>query len=97
MGEIASIGSEHVIITDDNPRRENADDIILQIEKGMVKGLHEVIRDRKEAIRKAIMSAVPGDVVLIAGKGHEKLQVIGDESFEHDDVEVARSILEAMI
>jgi len=97
MGEIASIGSEHVIITDDNPRRENADDIILQIEKGMVKGRHEVIRDRKEAIRKAIMSAVPGDVVLIAGKGHEKLQVIGDESFEHDDVEVARSILEAMI
>ncbi len=97
MGEIASLGSEHVILTDDNPRREDANNIIIQIENGMTKDRHEVIRDRKEAIRKAIMSAVAGDVVLIAGKGHEKLQIIGDQSFEHDDFQVARSILEAII
>ena len=97
MGEIASSGADYVILTDDNPRREDANNIIMQIENGMKKGRHEVIRDRKEAIRKAIMTAEAGDVVLIAGKGHEKLQIIGDASFEHDDFQVARSILEEIL
>ncbi|PLX34632.1 MAG: UDP-N-acetylmuramoyl-L-alanyl-D-glutamate--2,6-diaminopimelate ligase [Clostridiales bacterium] len=97
MGKIASSGADLVILTDDNPRREDANNIIMQIENGMKKGRHEVIRDRKEAIRKAIILAEAGDVVLIAGKGHEKLQIIGDESFEHDDFQVARSVLEAII
>ncbi len=97
MGKIASSASEHVILTDDNPRREDGNEIIRQIEEGMVKNHYEIIRDRKKAIRKAIMLAESGDVVLIAGKGHEKNQIIGDESFEHDDFEVASNILEAII
>lgn len=97
MGEIASKGSDHVILTDDNPRREDADKIIMQIEKGMAKDGHEAIRNRKEAIRRAISLSEPGDVVLIAGKGHEKFQVTSEGCFEHDDYEVARNILEALI
>ncbi|MBK5251213.1 MAG: UDP-N-acetylmuramoyl-L-alanyl-D-glutamate--2,6-diaminopimelate ligase [Peptostreptococcaceae bacterium] len=97
MGRIAYEGSEHVILTDDNPRREDPEGIIKEIESGIVDGNYEVIRNREKAIKKAIMMAKPLDVVLIAGKGHEKLQVIGEESFEHDDFDVARKSLEEVM
>jgi UDP-N-acetylmuramoyl-L-alanyl-D-glutamate--2,6-diaminopimelate ligase len=96
MGRIAVSGSEYVILTDDNPRREDPECIIREIESGIVDGHYEVIRNREEAIKKAIMMAEHTDVVLIAGKGHEKLQIIGEERFEHDDFDVASKILEEL-
>lgn len=96
MGAIAAAGSDHVILTDDNPRHEDPEVIIEEIQVGIGTGSHEVVRDRREAIRKAIARAGKGDVVLIAGKGHEKVQVVGDEVFPHDDAETAGRILEEM-
>ncbi len=96
MGRIAYEGSEYVILTDDNPRREDPECIIRDIKTGIVDGHYEVIRNREKAIKKAIMMAEPTDVVLIAGKGHEKLQIIGEESFEHDDFDIARKTLEEL-
>jgi UDP-N-acetylmuramoyl-L-alanyl-D-glutamate--2,6-diaminopimelate ligase len=93
MGEIASRLSDRVIVTSDNPRSEDPEAIIREILAGTGPGAaHEV--DRREAIAQAIVSAEPGDVVVIAGKGHEQGQ-----EFQHgfkvpfDDVTVAREIL----
>ena len=97
MGRIASEGSDYVFLTNDNPRRENPEKIIKEIESGMEDLHHQVISNREEAIKQAIMMAKAGDVVLIAGKGHEKVQIVGKESIKHDDYEVARKTLEEII
>jgi UDP-N-acetylmuramoyl-L-alanyl-D-glutamate--2,6-diaminopimelate ligase len=88
MGEIASRLSDVTVVTSDNPRREEPAKIIGEILVGVVKGkdvLAEV--NRHTAIRRALEMAKEGDVVLIAGKGHEKYQVIGDERLHFDDRE----------
>lgn len=94
MGAIASEGSDFVIITDDNPRHEDPDRIIMDITAGIEADNYMVIRDRKKAIKVGIAKAAPGDVVLIAGKGHEKIQIIGDEKITHDDLKEAKNALE---
>ena len=105
MGAVAARLSDIVIVTSDNPRTEDAGEIIAQIKRGIVApderarhGRRDVrclaIADRKEAIERAVREAGPGDLILIAGKGHEKHQVIGDRVLPFDDVEVARSALE---
>lgn len=94
MGNIASLHADHCIVTDDNPRNESPDSIRQAILEACP-GAKE-IGDRSQAIRYAIKHMQPGDVLLIAGKGHEKTQKIGKEAFPFDDVEVAEKILRAV-
>ncbi|MBD3349268.1 MAG: UDP-N-acetylmuramoyl-L-alanyl-D-glutamate--2,6-diaminopimelate ligase [Candidatus Eisenbacteria bacterium] len=93
MGEIAVTNSDVVIVTSDNPRTEEPLSIIEEIVEGpgrdTEKALVEVIEDRREAIGRAISVAAPGDVVLIAGKGHENYQIVGTETRHFDDREEA--------
>lgn len=96
MGEIAGKYSNYCIITSDNPRSEEPESIIDEIEVGMKKTNcpYEKVVDRKEGIKKAIEAANAKDIVLIAGKGHETYQIIKDQVIHFDDVEVVRSILQ---
>lgn len=96
MGEVAGRNSDLVIVTSDNPRTENPLEIISQIEVGLKRTNcpYLIIPDRHEAIHRAIFKAKPGDVVLIAGKGHETYQIIGNEKFHFDDRQIAREALE---
>jgi UDP-N-acetylmuramyl-tripeptide synthetase len=96
MGEVAGANSDLVIVTSDNPRTENPLKILSEIEVGLKKTDCEylIISDRRDAIHRAIRRAKRGDVVLIAGKGHETYQVIGGDKFHFDDREIAREALE---
>lgn len=92
MGKIANEVADHVIITDDNPRSEAPETIRAMIKEACPKALD--IGDRKEAIAYALQHAKPDDVVLIAGKGHENYQLIGEEIHPFDDVEIAATMME---
>jgi UDP-N-acetylmuramoyl-L-alanyl-D-glutamate--2,6-diaminopimelate ligase len=95
MGDIAERLADVAIVTDDNPRGEDGDAIVSQILSGMKQPQYAtVLRDREAAIRAALGMARPGDVVLIAGKGHETYQegAAGKRAF--DDMAVARAVLE---
>ncbi len=87
MGEIAGKLSDYSIITSDNPRTEDPDDIIKQIESGIKKtnGKYKVITDRREAIGYALDNAKKGDVIILAGKGQETYQIIGKEKIDFDE------------
>ncbi len=101
MGKVAGSLSDLVIITSDNPRKENPVQIVYEIEPGVQEaGLgklesepsgnergYRIVLDRREAIRDAINAATDKDIVLIAGKGHEKYQIIGSRRVSFDDVE----------
>lgn len=91
MGAISQNNSDITIITSDNPRHENLNLIIYDILSGIDKNKenYKVIENRKDAISKAIEMATEKDVVIIAGKGHEKYQIIGDIKHYFDDYEVA--------
>ena len=95
MGEAAGSLSDVVILTSDNPRTEDPEQILADAEKGIEKSgkPYQKIADRREAIHQAIGEARVDDLVLIAGKGHEDYQIIGRESFHFDDKEVAREAL----
>ena len=93
MGEIATRLSDHVVLTSDNPRTEDALQILDEIKTGIKKSNYEVIPDRRAAIEKAIQLANAGDIVLIAGKGHEDYQIMGTEKRHFDDREEARRAL----
>jgi UDP-N-acetylmuramoyl-L-alanyl-D-glutamate--2,6-diaminopimelate ligase len=92
MGRVASERADVVIVTSDNPRSEDPDAIIDEILSG-VTGDVEVEPDRRQAIARAIEAARDGDVVLIAGKGHEQGQELADRTIPFDDREVARETL----
>jgi UDP-N-acetylmuramoyl-L-alanyl-D-glutamate--2,6-diaminopimelate ligase len=97
MGEVASSLADHIIITSDNPRSEDPFAIISDIEKGMKKSgynQYEVEVDRRKAIEQALAKATPGDYVLVAGKGHEKYQIIGNRIIPFNDIEVIQELLE---
>ena len=80
MGGIASRLSDYCIITSDNPRSEEPDIIMKEIEQGISeKNNYEKITDRREAIKRALEIAKKDDVILIAGKGHETYQIIKDQ------------------
>jgi len=99
MGEVAGTFSDYAIITSDNPRSEDPLAIIADIEKGMKKvrdNRYEVIPDREQAIRRALKLARPGDYILVAGKGHEEVQIIGDRVFPFRDASVVQNILREM-
>ena len=99
MGEIASKFSDQIIITSDNPRNEDPESIIENIYSGIpIKHQEKVltIKDRKEAISVACKMASSGDIILIAGKGHENYQIIGSETLQFDDMENAVEILKKL-
>jgi UDP-N-acetylmuramoyl-L-alanyl-D-glutamate--2,6-diaminopimelate ligase len=98
MGKIAAALADRVIITSDNPRTEDVGDISKEIEEGVLnEGQprlgYEIIVDRASAIERAILSAEEGDVLVIAGKGHETYQIFHDATIHFDDREVAASLL----
>jgi UDP-N-acetylmuramoyl-L-alanyl-D-glutamate--2,6-diaminopimelate ligase len=100
MGAVAGRLSDLIVITSDNPRSEDPNRIIEEVQRGITADtIREgtprplAIADRREAITKAIELARPGDVVLIAGKGHEKYQAVGNRVLPFDDVAVAREAL----
>lgn len=92
MGRVAGEYADFVIITTDNPRYESPDSIIKDIEKGLkkTKGNYKIISDRKEAVRYAVEHRQPGDVILIAGKGHETYQEIKGVRYELDDRQLVK-------
>ena len=98
MGIAATKYSDYIIITSDNPRNENPIDIINEIESGLKevnfpKEKYETIVDREQAIAIGIKLSQENDSVLIAGKGHEKYQIIGDEKLHFDDCEIANKYI----
>ena len=98
MGAVASRAADVVVVTSDNPRDESPDEIIAEIMEGIdrtASTLVTTIVDRREAICEAIASAKRGDVVVIAGKGHEATQEFADHTIDFDDRAVARECLEA--
>ncbi len=98
MGEVAGQNSDFVIITSDNPRTENPLKIIEEVEAGLKKTDCEylIVSDRRDAIFQAIKRAAENDVVLIAGKGHDNYQIIGNDKFDFDDRKIAREALHAI-
>jgi UDP-N-acetylmuramoyl-L-alanyl-D-glutamate--2,6-diaminopimelate ligase len=102
MGAVAARLSDVVILTSDNPRGEDPDRIIDEIQRGIAAGSQKssakapqvlTLADRRAAIDRAVKEARPGDLVLIAGKGHERTQTIGTRVLPFDDAEVARAAL----
>ncbi len=96
MGAAAAAGSDLAIATSDNPRGEDPLEILRQIEEGIRLSKREnyrIVPDRKEAVFEAVRLAQPGDVVLIAGKGHEDAQILGARAVRFDDREVALAAL----
>lgn len=95
MGRIAADNADLVVVTSDNPRTEDPDEIIREIVAGMKdkRTPTKVICDRREAIAWAIDNAAPGDVLLLAGKGHEDYQVVGHEKHHMDEREIVDDCL----
>ena len=92
MGAIAERLADHAIVTSDNPRTEDPDRIIDDIEAGMPGGNHERITDRHDAIARALTIAAPDDVVVLAGKGHETYQIRGTIAYPFDEREIVREL-----
>lgn len=100
MGEIGVKYSDFAVLTSDNPRTEDPEKIIADIEEGARKvagGSYIVVPDRREAISYALEKASAGDVVVIAGKGHETYQIIGQRRLPFDDSKVAAQVLEELV
>ncbi len=101
MAAVAAELADYAIITSDNPRTEDPERIVLDVETGIQRAGkkkgddYDIIIDRATAIERIIALAKRGDLVLIAGKGHEDYQILGTERIHFDDREVARTLLEA--
>lgn len=97
MGEAAARLADHAILTSDNPRREEPRAIIAQIEAGFAgRGSYEVVEDRARAIEAALRLARDGDVIVIAGKGHESTQEFANTIVPFDDRHVTRALLQTL-
>lgn len=101
MGRIAAMLGDVVIATSDNPRTEDPDKILDDVEAGILEVLdantqYEKIADRRSAIERAITMAQPDDVVMIAGKGHETYQILNTGTIHFDDREVARDVVKGL-
>jgi UDP-N-acetylmuramoyl-L-alanyl-D-glutamate--2,6-diaminopimelate ligase len=94
MGQVVDKNADFAIITSDNPRKEDPDKIISDVEKGFRGTQFEKITDRAAAISHAIGIAQPRDIVLIAGKGHENYQEFADHTVPFEDIQVARRAIE---
>jgi UDP-N-acetylmuramoyl-L-alanyl-D-glutamate--2,6-diaminopimelate ligase len=97
MGKIAQTYADQIILTADNSRNEPLEEILHQICQGLSpnKKNYILIHDRKEAINHAIAHAKPGDIILIAGKGHETYQIVGQQTFLFDDCQIAEEACKA--
>ena len=94
MGEIASLYADYLVITSDNPRSEDPENIISDILKGVLPTKpHKVLKKRDEAIKFALSIAEKDDIIILAGKGHETYQIIGKEKIHFDEREVVYSAL----
>lgn len=96
MGRVVTELADYAIITSDNPRSEEPLDIIDEIIKDIDKDNHIIIPDRRLAIKESLTVAGAGDIVLVAGKGHEDYQIVKDQVLEFDDRKVVRECLESM-
>jgi UDP-N-acetylmuramoyl-L-alanyl-D-glutamate--2,6-diaminopimelate ligase len=94
MAEMADRLADYSIVTSDNPRKEDPNAIIAEIQKGFRSNRYEKIPDRTEAINRAVALARPRDIVLVAGKGHENYQEFADYTIPFDDIQVARRAIE---
>jgi UDP-N-acetylmuramoyl-L-alanyl-D-glutamate--2,6-diaminopimelate ligase len=96
MGRAAGEGSDLVVLTSDNPRTEDSVAILNEALAGVFEtGVEHIVEpDRARAIALAIQTAKPGDIVLLAGKGHEKVQILADHTIPFDDVAVAAQVLQ---
>ena len=95
MGKAVGEGSDYAFVTNDNPRSESPERIADAAAEGLraAGAEYEICLDREQAIRRAVSRAKPGDIVLIAGKGHETYQLIGSSTLPFDDREQARQAL----
>ena len=97
MGKVATSYADFVVVTSDNPRKEEPEKIINDIVSGFVPDPNYTsITDRKEAIIYALQTATSDDAVLIAGKGHERFQYINEAKLEFDDVQITTQELQRM-
>ncbi|UKM66223.1 UDP-N-acetylmuramoyl-L-alanyl-D-glutamate--2,6-diaminopimelate ligase [Flavobacteriaceae bacterium GSB9] len=99
MGHIASALSTKVVFTSDNPRSENPEDILKDVEAGVEPQNFKktlTIQDRRQAIKTACQMAQPNDIILIAGKGHETYQEIKGERFDFDDFKIVKAFLKQL-
>ena len=94
MAETVAARADRVVLTSDNPRTEDPERILDDLESGLGGSAYVRVADRREAIRYALDMARPGDVVLLAGKGHERYQVVGTEKRPFDERVVVRECLE---
>ena len=99
MGEVSGRVADYTIITSDNPRTENPEEIVKDIENGIKKtnGKYECIIDRVEAIKKAIKMANKRDMIVIAGKGHEQYQEINKKRYPFDENEIVNRIIDEIV
>ena len=93
MGEIATRLSDFVYLTSDNPRTEDPDAILREVQSGITKTNFKTVPERADAIRQAIGDAKSGDTVLIAGKGHENYQIIGTTKQPFCDFDIMKELL----
>jgi UDP-N-acetylmuramoyl-L-alanyl-D-glutamate--2,6-diaminopimelate ligase len=102
MGEVAARASDYAVVTSDNPRSEDPLAIIRQVEDGLVRAgaergtSYELVPDRRAAILAALRNAAANDTVVVAGKGHEPYQEIGNQTFKFDDRTVVRELLDEL-
>lgn len=92
MGRVAAEGADVAVVTSDNPRTEDPERILDEIERGMGSAPRQRVSDRREAIHFALRNASPDDLILLAGKGHETYQVVGREKRPFDEREVVRGV-----
>ena len=99
MGRVASEFADYAVITSDNPRNEDPQLIAEEVRQGMARNFsdYEIILDRKQAIARALSLAKKGDLVLIAGKGHEKYQIINDKKIPFSDKETVLEVFNSAI
>jgi len=93
MGRIAAQWADLTVLTSDNPRTENAEAILDDVERGMGGADHLRFVDRREAIAAAISAAASDDTVVLAGKGHETYQIIGTERVAFDEAAIVRELV----
>jgi|APSaa5957512622_1039677.scaffolds.fasta_scaffold05358_4 UDP-N-acetylmuramoyl-L-alanyl-D-glutamate--2,6-diaminopimelate ligase len=97
MGRIGAERADLVFLTSDNPRSEDPEEILAEIASGMESGANaQILENRGQAIKEALTIARQGDVVVIAGKGHEAVQILAEGTVPFDDREVARQVLEEL-
>ena len=98
MGEASGRVADYTIITSDNPRSEDPEQIVKEIEEGIkkTKGKYECIVNRVDAIRKAISMAGTKDIIVLAGKGHEQYQEIKGKRYPFDENKIVNDIIEEM-